>query len=65
MNENETSAILWMAFKQNRFRGRIQSYARKKKASVGCKNLVVLEGTGKEEGACSSPYDISYKGKLL
>lgn len=42
----------------------MQSYARKKKAPVGCKNLVVLEDTGKE-GARSSPYDISYRGKLF
>lgn len=65
MNENETSAILCMVFKRNRFRGRKQAHGRKKKALVRCSNLVVLEGTGKEEGALTGHYDICYRGKLF
>jgi len=54
-----------VVFTQIRFRGRKQANARKKNALMGRNNLAVLEGTGKEEGALSSPYDISYRGKLF
>lgn len=38
-----------MVFKQNRFRGRKQAHARKKKALVGCNSLVILRVQGKKK----------------